>query len=182
MLLPTGPIAKFYFAVLLSTICFQVSALSLEDLRSQSDLTPNQFAAHFRDFDFIFRKQIQAPEVFLASKSGDCDDYSTLAAEILREKGYTPRLVTIRMPGVTHVVCYIEETKSYLDYNNRGKSNALVACENNLSAIAASVARSYRLKWTSASEFTFDRGMKRLVKTVIESRRDTRILATIFSY
>src|SRR5688572_28170495 len=94
-------------------------AVSLDDLRNMEGLTPQKFASYFSDFEFKFRAEVQSPEVFLATESGDCDDYSILAATILKEKGYTPRLISVRMPDVTHVVCYIEETKSYLDYNNR---------------------------------------------------------------
>ena len=81
--------------------------------------------------------------MFLASRAGDCDDFSTLAAAILREKGYTPRLISVRMPGITHVVCYIEESESYLDYNNRAGRKCLVPWCSSLGAIANSVAASY---------------------------------------
>lgn len=180
MLFRLSPIAKIYSAALLSIFCSSASAISLDDLRRSEDLTPAKFASYFRGFDFQFRKEIQSPEVFLATKSGDCDDYSTLAAEVLREKGYTPRLIAVRMPGITHVICYVEETKSYLDYNQRSGANLLVRCDNSLSAIAESVARSYRLRWSSASEFTFESGLKRLVQTVVEPRKDPRIFASLF--
>jgi hypothetical protein len=176
-MLRPGPIAKTFAALCLSAITCSTFAVSLEDLRRQ-DLTPPKFASYFRNFQFDFRNEVQRPELFLARKSGDCDDYSTLAAAVLREKGYTPRLISIRMPGVTHVVCYIEETRSYLDYNFRGHTVA-VNSGNVLQAIAESVARSYRLQWSSASEFTFDSGVKRLVQTVVEPNKE-KTLAGLF--
>src|SRR5688572_26686149 len=139
-----SPIARaFCTAIAAVFLCLPTFALSLEDLRGKENLTASEFARHFSNFKFVFRKHVQKPEVFLASKSGDCDDFSTLAAAVLRERGYTPRLITVRMPGVTHVVCYIEETKSYLDYNNRAKRNFFVRSERGISAIAESVALSY---------------------------------------
>lgn len=170
-----------FFSVLTIVAAFaSVSAITLEDLRSQRDLTPYEFASHFKGFQYAFRKSVQPPKVFLASKSGDCDDYSTLAAAVLREKGYTPRLIAVRMPGVVHVVCYIEEVNGYLDYNNRNSAETLVSCANDLAAIAQSVGISYQLNWTSVSEFTFAGGAKRLVQTVLESKKEARSFAGLF--
>ena len=159
---------------------FSAAAFSLEDLRNQKDLTPPKFASYFRDFSFNFRKDVQRPDVFLATKNGDCDDYSVLAARILREKGYTPRLISVRMPGVTHVVCYVEETRSYLDYNFRGYTVGIAYGDNVLQAIAENVARSYGAKWSSASEFTYASGVKRLVQTVVEPTTGAKSFAGIF--
>jgi len=75
-------------------------------------------------------------------------------------------------------VCYIEETKSYLDYNNRSKRPGTVNSGSKISEIARSVAGSYAAKWTSASEFTFENGAKRLVQTVIE-KGDRQIASLI---
>ena len=182
MLCRPSLIARLSSAVLVSVLCFSASGLTLQDLRQQPNLTPAKFAAFFKDFEFTFRKEVQKPEVFLASRSGDCDDFSTLAADILRERGYTPRLIAVRMPGVTHVVFYVEETKSYLDYNNRDGSNRLMVCGNSLEAVAASVAQSYEKQWTSVSEFTFNGGKKCLVQTVAEPRNDPKLLAKVFNY
>ena len=130
--------------------------------------TPAKFAKFFSGFEFVFHSEVQSPEVFLATEAGDCDDYATLAAAVLKEKGYTPRLITVRMPKVIHVVCYIEETHSYLDYNVRNKFIRTVGCGNSISDIAAKVAASYHEEWSSASEFTYEDGLKRLVATVTE--------------
>jgi len=90
----------------------------------------------------------------------------------------------VRMPGVTHVVCYVEETGAYLDYNFRNSSTPLIKCGASTADIAESVARSYNLRWNSSSEFTFRSGVKRLVHTVVEpSRTPTgtpNILASLF--
>ena len=180
--MPLGPslITKAFCTAVTICFCLPTFGLSIQDLRRRERLTPAEFAAHFRHFQFTFRKEVQRPEVFLASRSGDCDDFSTLAAAVLREKGYTPRLISVRMPGVTHVVCYIEETNSYLDYNNRATSDFLVPSANTLDAVAESVARSYGLPWSSASEFTFGDGKKRLVKTIFERRKETGLIASLF--
>lgn len=168
-----SPAAKaILFAVLLfSPYSF---GLTLEELQKIPDLTPQKFATLFSDFDFKFRAQVQDHRVFLATESGDCDDYATLAAAVLSQKGYTPRLITVRMPNLVHVVCYIEETKSYLDYNNRGYASRTVSCGSSIEEIAGKVAKSSNLRWSSASEFTFGDGMKRLVKTVVDSKSERR--------
>ena len=181
---PISPYARLLSAICLLAVCVSNFALTVEDLRRSPDLTPAAFASHFRNFDFTFRKEVQRPEVFLASKSGDCDDFSTLAAAVLREKGYTPRLISVRMPGVTHVVCYVAETGAYLDYNLRNSATPLIKSGASMAEIAESVARSYNLKWTSASEFTFGGGVKRLVHTVVEPSRTStgtpNLLASLF--
>jgi len=140
--------------------------LTIEDLRNDPDLTPERFAEHFANFKFQFRAQIQSPETFLATKSGDCDDFATLAADILRRKGYTPHMITVRTKKVVHVVCYIEETKAYLDFEKRKHPNRLVGASHSLAEIAQKVAESFNAQWTSVSEFTYEAGVKRLVSTV----------------
>jgi hypothetical protein len=179
MLWPS-PIARVFAIFCLSLSAFSAAAVSVEDLRKEKNLTPPRFASYFRDFSFNFRKEVQRPDLFLARKSGDCDDYSTLAAAILREKGYTPRLIAVRMPRVTHVVCYIEETKSYLDYNFRGHTVGIGARENVLETVAENVARSYGVPWSSVSEFTYTAGVKRLVQTVVEPTVGAKSLAGVF--
>ena len=154
-------------------------ALTLEELRSMPNLTPKKFASLFKDFKFQFRTEVQDPRVFLATRTGDCDDYATLAAAVLKEHGYTPRLITIRMPRLVHVVCYIEETQSYLDYDNRGYFSRTVSCGQSLEEIAAKVARANDRSWISASEFTFDDGVKRLVKTVVEPKSVQPVIAGV---
>lgn len=149
------------------------SAVTLEQLQREAELTPESFARHFANFEFVYRADVQEPGRFLASRSGDCDDYAVLAAKVLKQKGYTPRLVAVRMPGLVHVVCYIEETQSYLDYNYRSSSQA-IACGPELGTIAAEVAKSYQSRWSSASEFTFEGGAKRLVATVLEKKGRAR--------
>ena len=121
---------------------------------------------HFADFKFELGRNVRQPEAFLASHSGDCDDFATLAADLLREKGYSTRLVAVYMPNEVHVVCYVDETNCYLDYNRRKRTSPLVKCQGELSAIAASVARSFRSPWRSVSEFTLRQGARHFVSTV----------------
>jgi hypothetical protein len=164
-------------ALLLST---PICALTLEEIRQTPNLTPQKFAALFSSFAYQFRAEVQDPRAFLATETGDCDDYATLAAMVLREKGYTPRLITVRMPNLVHVVCYIEETKSYLDYDNRSYFSRTVSCGNSIEEIARKVARANGRNWTSASEFSFEDGMKRLIATVTEKPK-SRVFASLFN-
>ncbi len=141
-------------------------ALTLEDLERDSKLTPSRFARYFADFNYCFHAEVQRPEVFLATQSGDCDDYAILAAQVLHAKGYTTRLISVRMPGLIHVVCYVAETKCYLDFNNRVYLKRTVGSDGSLPDIARKVAKSFDTHWASAAEFTYDHEVKRLVTTV----------------
>jgi hypothetical protein len=180
MRLVSGPGAKLFLigCLLAATVS---RAVTLEEIRNTRDLTPQKFADFFRNFEFKFHNEVQNPEIFLATQSGDCDDYAILAATILKEKGYTTRLVTVRMPKITHVVCYVAETNSYLDYNNRGSLSRTVSSGPGINEIALKVARSYKAKWSSASEFTYADGVKRLVKTVQEQPRDNSRFAALLN-
>jgi hypothetical protein len=155
-------------------------AVSLQELRNTPNLTPQKFASFFSNFEFKFHDEVQSPDVFLATESGDCDDYAILAASILKERGYTPRLITVRMPKVIHVVCYIEETKSYLDYNNRSFMVRTVNSGPEIGEIAKKVSKSYHTHWSSASEFTYEAGAKRLVQTVMEGHKEESRFAGLF--
>jgi hypothetical protein len=141
-------------------------ALTLAELRGDAKLTPERFIKYFADFKFELNRTVRKPETFLAAQAGDCDDFATLAAELLREKGYTTRLVVIFMPDAVHVVCYVQEANCYLDYNCRKKLAPLVKCGSQLSDIAASVAESFHSPWRSVSEFTSERdGTRHFVST-----------------
>lgn len=145
-------------------------AITVAELRNIPKLTPETFANYFADFAFKFHDEVQDHEKFLASKSGDCDDYATLAAEILGKQGYTTRLIAVRMQGETHVVCYIAETKSYLDYNCRKDSQKMVPCSASIKEIARKVALSFNRGWIATYQFTYSEGVKRLVQNIITNR------------
>jgi len=139
---------------------------TVAELRADPNLTPKKLMSHCARFKFELRAEVQPPEMFLASETGDCDDFAIAAATLLREKGYTPRLFSVRMPGLTHVVCYINETRSYMDYNNRIYFRPLVKCAPTVNDIADRVADSFDSSWTSASEFVYTNDVKILVNTV----------------
>ena len=142
-------------------------AISVNELRKIPNLTPEKFASYFSDFEFKFHNDVQDHTTFLASKSGDCDDYATLAADVLGRNGYTTRLIAVRMKGETHVVCYVNETKSYLDYNYRKDATKTVACSTSITEIARKVSQSFERDWIATYQFTFSQGVKRLVQRII---------------
>lgn len=148
-----------------------LGGISIEELRNDSTLTPEKFATHFSKFEFRFAARVQSPEEFLLRGVGDCDDYATLAAELLRSRGYTPRLVAVRMPKMVHVICYIEESGRYLDYNRRGAEEKLARTDGTLEDMAERVSQEFRSRWTSVSEFTYESGKKRLIRTVLAGDR-----------
>ena len=97
-------------------------------------------------------------------RRGDCDDFATLAAVLLAHRGYTPHLVAVFMEKQVHVVCYVTQTNNYLDYNHR-KDRTLVPSTGTLDDIADKVASSFRSRWYSVSEFTFDGSARQFVRT-----------------
>jgi hypothetical protein len=160
----------------------RLSAVTLKELQDDAELTPDRFAAYFADFKFKLREKVQSPEAFLAAQDGDCDDYAILAADLLKAKGYTTRLVVVFMPKDIHVVCYVAETKSYLDFNGRNSPTPTVACDEALCAIADKVAQSFRASWHCVSEFKFKDGIRHFVYTdfpqakgVTEPRKQSKI-------
>ena len=129
--------------------------LTVDQLRDDPNLTPERFARYFRDFAFKFGDTRQAPEDFLALRSGDCEDYASLAAEVLRRRTYTTKLIAVFMDGQTHVVCYVQEAHCYLDYNRRAEPAPLQATDGTLEDMAGKVAASFRTDWRYAAEFTY---------------------------
>ena len=171
--IPTGSRGVFRptagWGLVLLLVAHSLGATTLDELRRDPYLTPERFARYFTNFRYQFHAEVQQPGVFLATKAGDCDDYAILAADVLKEKGYHPHLIAVRMPGLAHVVCYVEERKSYLDYNNRGYLKRTVRSDGTLPHIAQTVARSFDTCWTSASEFTYANGIKQMGATISQT-------------
>ncbi len=147
-------------------------ALTVDELANDASLTPRTFAHHFANFRFRFDPKVQQPDAFLSARAGDCDDYAILAARILKSRGFTPRLISVRMPGEVHVVCYVEEADGYLDFNERKSGDGIVHCANSLEDIAEKVTGSFDAKWEYACEFIFRDGVKRLVRGVHPKNRE----------
>jgi len=142
---------------------------TLRDLESVQKLTPGDFADLFEYFKFTYSPRVQDATTFLASQAGDCDDYAILADHVLRQKGYTTRLIQVRMVGMTydHAVCYVDETQAYLDYNLRQYTFNLKRSKPYLRDIAGKVAGSLGRNWTVAFEFTY---------SYLEGRKKTRFV------
>lgn len=170
---PMKLVAKGFIGFLFLNCLFAAlpsHALTMEELRKIPALTPEKFGRLFAGFEFKFHEEVQGHDAFLISKSGDCDDYATVAAEILEQRGYTPRMIAVRMKGETHVICYIKETKSYLDYNCRKDSNPMVPCDERITEIAKKVSASFGRDWIATYEFTFSDNTKRLVNNIVSNR------------
>lgn len=148
-------------------------AVTLRELRADANLTPKRFANHFENFAYEFVPYVQYPEVFLRRRAGDCDDYAILADHILREKGYQTRIVHVSLLGsdIGHAVCYVDDDRVYLDYNNRRFFFNLTRCERSIRAIATKVAKSFERNWTTAAVYTYDyaEDRKKRVMTVVKT-------------
>ncbi|MDB6067947.1 MAG: hypothetical protein JWR26_4155 [Pedosphaera sp.] len=142
-----------------------IHAFTTKDLLADAKLTPDALIRKFAKFKFKLIDGVQPREEFLASQTGDCDDFATLAADVLAQKGYRTQLVAVFMEQQVHVVCYVADTKTYLDYNNRSLASPLVATNGSLTDIAGKVAKSFHAGWRCVSEYTFKNGVQRTTKT-----------------
>jgi hypothetical protein len=138
-------------------------AVTEGELRADPALTPESLLQRFANFKFRLFDEVQPRDTFLATQTGDCDDFATLAADVLHERGYSTHLIAVFMEKQVHVVCYVKEIGAYLDYNNRKKPAPLVPTNGSLSDIATKVARTFHAPWVTALEYTFKEGIKRTV-------------------
>lgn len=137
--------------------CGRLDAITLTDLLDDPKMNAKRFASHFERFEYEFHPEVQPPDVFLESQTGDCDDYAILAAYVLKRKNIGAKLVRVSLVGrVAHDVCYVIPNQGYLDYNNRKYASTIEGCRQRLRAIAAQVADSFEANWTSISEYTYD--------------------------
>ena len=130
---------------------------TLRELEQEPELSPKQFANLFENFRFSYSPYVLPVDVFLGSQAGDCDDYAVLADHVLSRKGSHTRIIRVALAGAdfSHAICYVTESKAYLDYNNRKYSVNLARSGPTLRQIAAKVAGSFEKNWTSATEYTF---------------------------
>ena len=172
---PHAPRLRFWRVLAFALLgAAPVHALTLADLLADSKMTPKRFAGYFEDFDFELHPfDVQDPEVFLATRRGDCIDYAVMADYVLRRDRYGTRLVRVEMVGknMGHAVCYVTESAAYLDYNNRRYFLKLAHSGSRLREIASKVADSFEANWTFASEFTYTykEGVKHAVMTVVKT-------------
>lgn len=155
----------------------RAEALTVQRFLEDPKLTPKRFANHFESFDYEYHVEVQSAEVFLTSRAGDCDDYAVLADHVLKQKGFKTRLIHVRMVGMfAHAVCYVAQSKAYLDYNNRKYTVNLERSGATLREIAEKVASAAEANWSSATEFTYSYGedRKRMGMTVVKTEPPER--------
>lgn len=149
-----------------------LAAVTLNELLDNPRLNAKKFAGYFGDFAYEFNGQIQSSTAFLAREKGDCDDYAVLADFVLKKHHLGTRLIHIRLTGrVAHAVCYVSESKAYLDYNNRSVFFSLARSGPDIRDIASKVAQSLEASWTTASEFNYSYATRR--KTMIATISQT---------
>jgi len=168
-----GALALAATAVLATT---PLRAVTLDELLDDPKMTPKRFADHFVNFRFDSDPffDVINPNQFLAQQAGDCIDYAALADYVLKHHGYKTRLIRVEMAGYKagHAVCYVDDDRVYLDYNNRSYFFNLTKSKPRIREVASKVAASFRANWTFAQEFTFsyDDYLKRAVYTVVKTR------------
>lgn len=144
----------------------EARADAVNALARQTDLTPEKLIRSFATFAFELSAQPQDAEVFLQRKRGDCDDFAGLASRLLTDRGYKTRLVSVMLEQETHVVCYVEEARGYLDFNHRADDQPVIQSDGSLEDIAHKVAGDFRSQWLSASEFKYENQRPVYVQTV----------------
>src|SRR5438552_2565270 len=107
------------FCLIATCFCATARAGALTALSEQKDLTPEKLVRSFASFTFELNAELQDAEIFLQRKRGDCDDFANLASRLLTERGYKTKLVSVMMDQQTHVVCYVQEARGFLDFNHR---------------------------------------------------------------
>ena len=159
-------VTKFRLAACILLLIMSIAsarAVTEGELRADPALTPESLLHRFSNFKFKLFDEVQPRDTFLATQTGDCDDFATLAADVLHERGYSTHLIAVFMEKQVHVVCYVKEIGAYLDYNNRKKTAPLVSTNGSMSDIATKVACTFHAPWVSALEYTFKDGIKRTV-------------------
>jgi hypothetical protein len=147
-------------------------AVTLDELLTASPMTPRRFANYFEDFKYMEFVEVQDPEVFLSTETGNCQDYAILGDYVLGRRGYETHLVHVRMVGqIAHDVCYVTQSKAFLDYNLREYYHNLESSGPTVREVASKVAEMFKSNWTSASEFTYtyDEGVKHMTFTVVKT-------------
>ena len=131
----------------------------LSALEKQKDLTPEGLIRSFAGFAFELNAQRQDAETFLRRQRGDCDDFASLASQLLTKRGYKTKLVVVMMEQQTHVVCYVQEAHGFLDFNHRADLRPVIDSDGTLEDIAQKVAGDFRSRWQLASEFRYVSGV-----------------------
>lgn len=153
--------------------CASAHAGALSALAGKADLTPENLLRSFAGFTFELSAQPQDAEAFLQRKRGDCDDFASLASHLLTDRGYKIKLVAVMMEQQTHVVCYVEEARGFLDFNHRADAQPIIKSDGSLEDIAHQVARDFRSRWLTASEFRYENKLPVYLETVFPPARLT---------
>ena len=149
-----------------------LSGITHSVLLRDPKMNAKRFASYFEDFQYEFHSEVQPVDDFLEYQKGDCDDYAILADEVLRRRNFDTMLVHIRLAGtVAHAVCYVEQNRAYLDYNNRKVFFTLSRSSSSPRDIATRVADSLEANWTSVSVFTYsyETGQKQMLRTIVKT-------------
>ena len=171
---PRARLAQAALLILFTLAAARTQAFTLANLLEDNKMNPKRFAGYFEDFDFsVHPFDVQDPEVFLETRTGDCIDYAVMADYVLRRDGFATRLIRVEMVGknMGHAVCYVTENHAFLDYNNRKYFSKLTRSGMRLREIATLVADTFNANWTFASEFTYNYNdsVKRIVMTVVKT-------------
>jgi hypothetical protein len=153
--------------------CAPAHAGTVSALAGKADLTPENLLRSFAGFTFELSAQPQDAETFLQRKRGDCDDFASLASRLLSDRGYKIKLVAVMMEQQTHVVCYVEEAHGFLDFNHRADAQPIIKSDGSLEDIAHQVARDFRSRWLTASEFRYENELPVYLETVFPPARLT---------
>ena len=96
--------------------------------------------------------------------------YAVLANATLSSKGYQTRLIAVRLPGIdSRDVCYVASEGGFIDYDSQTATLTLQPAGPTIREIAAALAGSLQMDWTSASEYVITNNLRQVLATVVKT-------------
>jgi hypothetical protein len=163
----TNPAAPFSWTTLTNVVLTNVAPI-------ESNAVPGQ-PQDAIDLAFVPAAQIAAlPTTTAAARMQffrviQPYDYVILAGKVLPGQGYAARLIVVNMPGLNDDACYVTQAGSFIHYTWTNSTLQLEGSGSTIRQIATTLAGSFNLDWTTASEFIYSNGVGEILATVVET-------------
>lgn len=122
------PSIKINLSVITLLVCVSVSPCVAQELNGipRSIQKPEEIARWFSsefEYQLKFPNKPQTPEETLALKSGDCDDFASLATTILAQNGIKSKVIIIKRHGldIMHAICIYKNEDGVYDFISNTK-------------------------------------------------------------
>ncbi|MCF7762169.1 MAG: fibronectin type III domain-containing protein [Verrucomicrobia bacterium] len=152
-------------------------ALANVKLETPTSGTSTPASIRTRREDLLFQAFSPAREtIYLPAPSGTgsafyrvtmVDSVPVLADQVLRKKGFTTHLVVVRMAGGSgREFCHVAGPESYIDYDERSAIVSVGSSGGSIRDVASRFASRLGMDWTSASQFVYVDGARKILATV----------------